>query len=225
VNTSTSTARRRRTEKTREAARLTSAVSMEHGTPREIVDFVRYVLGGRITTDPASSAYWNHHSVKADVFYDRQDNGLTKRWHGGVIVNAPGSDEEAGTETLVRPYWEMAVEQWQAGVNDGLVWIGYSVQQVGMLQGSPSHPLVFPTIFPCERFRFLCRPTRDEVGDDGQVRRVVIPGPPVPGDQPMHFNYLSLLPSRRFESDARAQVARFRERGASLGALTRSFAP
>jgi hypothetical protein len=198
---------KRRSEALRSASRLTSAVSMEHGTPPEGVEFARYVLGGRITTDPSSSAYWNHHSVKADVFYDVADNGLKMLWHGTVMVNAPGSDEESGTPTLVRPFWERGLEQWRAGVNDGLVWIGYSVQQLGMLQGSPGHPLQFPTVMPCERFKFLRKPRGG--------------GPPVPGDQPMHFNYISLLPSRRDPDEARAQIGRFLERGRHLGAVVR----
>ncbi len=192
---------------------------MEHGSPPEAVDFARYVLGGRITTDPCSSGFWNFHSVKADVFYDLNDDGLKMRWNGTVIVNAPGADEEAGTKSLVRAFWDRLVEHWRGGHIDGAVWVGYSVQQIGMLQGGPSHPLQFSTLFPCERFKFLCRPTREEMGPNGP-RRVVIPGPPVRGGAPMHYNYMTLLPSRRFESDARAQEGRWGERGWALGAMT-----
>lgn len=200
-------------------ARL-SAASMEHGTPAEAVEFVRHVLGG-IDCDPFSSAYWNHYSVKAATFYDRAADGLRQPWSGRVIVNAPGADDEADTKSLVRPAWDRLVEHWRAGAIDGGLWVGYSVQQVGMLQGSPAHPLMLPAVFPCERFKFLRRPTREEPLPGGKVRKVVIPGPPVLGEQPTHYNFLTLLPSRRDPDEARAQVGRFLERGRSLGAVVR----
>lgn len=199
-----------------------SAASMEHGSPPEVTDLVRHVFGGAIDTDPASSSYWNFWTTKATTYYDREANGLRHRWQGRTIVNPPGSDDEAGTDSLVRPFWERSIDQWRAGHVDGLVWVGFSVSQVGQLQGSPAHPLCFPTLFLCERLKFLRRPTR-RVIRGGKEHDVVIPGPPVPGKQPTMFNFLTLLPTRRDPAEARAQLQRFRDRGVSLGAITRPF--
>ncbi len=196
-----------------------SAASMEHGSPHEVTAFVRGVLGG-IDTDPASSAYWNAHTARAAVYYDRERDGRKHRWSGRTMVNAPGADDDAGTDSLVRPFWELSIAHWREAHVEGLVWVGFAVSQVGMLQGAPAHPLQFPTLFLCERLKFLRRPTRKETVR-GVEREIVVPGPPVPGKQPTHYNFLTLLPTRRDEAEAKAQVRRFRDLGASLGAIVR----
>jgi hypothetical protein len=183
---------------------------MEHGTPAEIVELARYV-GGSIGTDPFSSAYWNHYSVGAATFYDREHSGLllTNPWRGFVLLNPPGGDKQAGTRSLVRPAWERLVDEWRHGRIDGGVYVAYSLEQLCQLQGSPAHPLQFPTLVPCERLRFLNRPAAG--------------GPPTPGTQPTHGNAVILLPSRRDPFQAKAQLARFLERGGPLGAVVRPF--
>jgi hypothetical protein len=204
---------------------LISRSSMEHGTPAEVIDFVRSVFGGVIDTDPASSSYWNHWTTKATTYYDRQTDGRTQAWMGRTMVNAPGADDEAKTDSLVTPFWERSIEQWRCGNADGLVWVGFSTSQAGQLQGCPAHPLQFPTIFLCERLKFLKRPTvvvaRNAKGE--VTRERVVPGPPIPGKAPTHFNFLTLLPTRRSETEAREQLRRFRDRGSILGALVRPF--
>jgi len=196
-----------------------SAASMEHGTPPEVIAFTRGVLG-RIDCDPASSAYWNHHGAQAPTYYDREADGRKQRWTGRTMVNPPGADDDAGTPSLVREFWELSVDHWRAGHVDGLMWVGFSSSQVGMLQGSPAHPLMFPTLFLCERLKFLRRPTRKELVR-GKEREVVTAGPPQPAKSPTSFNFITLLPTRRAEADARAQVQRFRDLGVSLGCTVR----
>lgn len=187
--------------------------SMEHGTPADIVDLARNV-GGAIDTDPFSSAYWNTHSVKARVYFDKDHDGLRGIWSGFCLVNPPGgvTKTENGkraivTPSLVRPAWESLVGRWRAGAIDGALWVSFSLEQFCQLQDSPAHPLQFPTVVPASRLRFLKRPASG--------------GPPVPGMQPTHANGLTLLPSRRDPGLARAQLARFVEAGAKLGALVR----
>jgi len=191
--------------------------SQDHGTPVEVVELTRYALGS-IGTDPCSDAYWNHHSVKADLFWSKADDGLRRPWSGPVICNPPGGESEQDKTTgkrrvlvpsLVRPFWERLVEDWRRGAIDGAVWVSFSLEQLVLLQGSPAHPAQFPTIIPCERLCFLRRPA------DG--------GPPKPGNQPTHGNALSLLPSRRDPGLAKLQLRRFAERGAALGAVVRPF--
>ena len=185
-----------------------SAKSCEHGSPAAAVELARYALGG-LDLDPASNAYWNRHTVKAARFYDRAANGLAQPWAGRVWCNPPGADEEAGTDSLVRPYWERLVAHWREGLIDGAVWLGYSLEQLVLLQAAPAHPLMFVTVVPCERLRFLER----RPGDAPPVERL---GPDGKPSGPTHGNFITLLPSRRSDSEARAQVARFRERAAAL---------
>lgn len=187
-----------------------SAVTCEHGTPPVASDLARHVLGG-IDLDPFSSDYWNHYTVKAQRFCDRTRNGMVQPWQGKVFINAPGGDKATKLPSLVRPAWERLVEFWMNGEVDSACWLSYSLEQLVMLQGSPAHPLQFPTLVFCERLDYLRRPPGG--------------GSPQKGGAPTHGSAMTLLPSRRFASNAHAQVARFRDRGSSLGALTRSFAP
>jgi len=186
-----------------------SGATCEHGSPPIAVELARYTLG-EIDLDPCSSAYWQRYTTRAGSFFDRELNGLTQVWSGCVFVNAPGGDKERGERSQVRAFWERLVEHWIAGRIDGACWLSFSLEQLVQLQGSPAHPLQFPTVVFCERLDYLRRPA------DG--------GPPSKGGAPTHGSAMSLLPSRRFASDARAQTKRFRDRASSLGALTRSFA-
>lgn len=199
---------------------LHSAKTCEHGSPDAAVELARYTLGG-IDFDPASNAYWNEHVVRARLYCDRRSDGLKQPWSGRVFCNPPGADEAAGTENLVRPFWERMVAHWREGLIDGGVWLGYSLEQLATLQGGAAHPLMFLTLVPCERFRFLearrgappvlRRVTVERVVDG---RAVLVPTDKDAG--PTHGNFLTLLPTRRSESEARAQVARFKERAVAL---------
>lgn len=60
------------------------------GTPPSLLERVRKVLGA-IDLDPASNSVGQRH-VQATTWYDRETNGLTKRWSGRVWLNPPYSD-------------------------------------------------------------------------------------------------------------------------------------
>ena len=65
-----------------------STGNMEWYTPRYIIEAARAVMGG-IDIDPASTASVNHNIVKADYFFDIEENSLSKdiKWfreNGGV---------------------------------------------------------------------------------------------------------------------------------------------
>lgn len=188
------------------AGALHSAESDDWGTPVAVVEFARAVLGG-IDYDACSSDYWNHHTVKAERFYSADRSVLDGVVRGRALYNPPGGKVPGTQRSLPKAVWEHAVNSWRRGAVDGVVWVGYSLEQLVMLQGSPTHPLMFVTCVPCERLAFL---QRDPNG-----------GPPTPGKQPTHGNYISLLPSVRNKAEARAQMTRFRDLGASLGAVTR----
>ena len=54
---------------------LHSAATAEWGTPPEIVEMGRRVLGGPFHLDPATSSYWNHHLVRAARYFDAAADG------------------------------------------------------------------------------------------------------------------------------------------------------
>lgn len=184
-----------------------SQATCEHGTPREIVELTRYALG-RIDLDVCSSAYWNHYSVQASTFYDRQRNGLdpANPWGGAVLCNPPGADDDAGTPNLVRPFYDRLIAEWRGGRVEGAVFVGYSLEQLVALQESRWSPLLSLTLVPSARLEFLTeRPGR-------------IPGR---GTSPTHGNFVTLLHSTRFGSIAQRQIARFVERARPLGSIVR----
>ena len=61
--------------------------SGERFTPEWILDIARATMGG-IDLDPASSAEANQ-IVQATQFYDMDDDGLLKSWHGRIWLNPP----------------------------------------------------------------------------------------------------------------------------------------
>lgn len=56
-------------------------------TPQRYIDSAREVLG-EINLDPASNPIAQE-KIKADAYYTKADNGLSKEWHGKVWLNPP----------------------------------------------------------------------------------------------------------------------------------------
>lgn len=186
---------------------LLSSESEDYGTPAVYVELARYVFGGTIDCDPASSSYWNHHVVKARTFYDERVNGLKQPLFGSVFHNPPSNRE---LKLTVRPWWERLVDFYIRGEVDCAVWIGFQLGQLQTLQSAPQHPLQFFNLFPASRIDFL--------------RRMPANAAPQPAGSPTHANYITLLPTRRSPVATRAMVARFLDRAAALdvgGAVVR----
>lgn len=185
-----------------------SAKSCEHGSPRKAVELGRHVLGS-IDCDPMSSAYWNAYVVRAGRFYDRVSNGMRQPWEGNVWLNPAGADEEAETESLVRPGWERLVAQWRSGACHAAIFYGYSFEQLQQLQACAQHPTRFAVLIFAQRQRHMVRP------DDG--------GPPVEGASPTHGNFLALLPNVRRPSIRDAQYERLVQAGPQFGQVVRPW--
>lgn len=73
---------------------MTSIESYEYYTPEYIIDLVRAVMGC-IDLDPASCEFAQR-TVKANKYYTKEEDGLTRKWGGRVFVNPPYS-EKRGT--------------------------------------------------------------------------------------------------------------------------------
>lgn len=127
---------------------LTSNKSVEWGTPAQYVESARVVMGG-IDLDPASNEFYNQ-TVKADRFYTKDDDGLSRDWFGRVWLNPPYSD---------RPGVSLAAN-WARHLSRQ-VEIG-NVSQAVLLVGSKMGYAwfeglwrVYPTCFARERIRFI----------------------------------------------------------------------
>jgi len=102
---------------------LTSSKTEEWYTPREIVDRVRSVLGS-IALDPASHPIpqaW----IRAERYFTKDDDGLSKPWFGPVFLNPPYGRSNAGrwAAKLIGEYRAGRVEQAVLLVN---TMIGYT---------------------------------------------------------------------------------------------------
>lgn len=185
-----------------------SAVTADWGTPRAVVELARSALGA-IDLDPATSAYWSFHTVRPTIYFDEHSDGLKQPWRGRVLINPPGTiaGQRAAFErgSVPRKFWEKLISHYIAGDVDSAVWVGFSMEQLVLLQGSPMHPLQFVTLIPCERLSFLMRGAGN--------------GPPVEGSSPTHGNFLTLLPSRCDRDVAARQVRTFLEISQRLGGV------
>ncbi len=86
---------------------LTSSESNEWYTPAVYVDAARMVMGN-IDVDPASSDIANR-TVRADVYYTLETDGLKHDWPGRVWMNPPYGD--GGPKFVKR-----LLEQYEAGI-------------------------------------------------------------------------------------------------------------
>jgi DNA N-6-adenine-methyltransferase (Dam) len=89
-----------------------SSESVEWYTPARYLKAVREVLGG-IDLDPASNAQANA-VVGAKSIFTKDDDGLTKPWHGRVFMNPPYGTTRDG-ESLAGVFCNKAIEEYENG--------------------------------------------------------------------------------------------------------------
>ena len=79
-------------DKTRDTIATKWTGDQEGYTPAIYIDSVYSVMGS-INIDPASNKYANQ-TVKAELFFTKDDDGLKKSWNGKVFLNPPYSQPE-----------------------------------------------------------------------------------------------------------------------------------
>jgi hypothetical protein len=147
---------------------LHSKATPEWYTPVEYVEAARRVMGG-IFLDPASCALANL-TVKADRFYTKEDDGLTRTWSGRVFLNPPGG--------LVREFWRKLIAETRSGCGvPEAIWVGYSLQQLQTLQTADMFG-------PLEMADAICVPRR---------RIAFIDATGKPSKSPTHANYIAYI--------------------------------
>jgi len=130
---------------TQTANPLHSVKSAEWYTPEEYVEAARATLGG-IDLDPASCEYANR-TVNATQYFTKDDHTFDEPWCGRVFLNPP--------KGLVGDFWEKLVSEWLAKNTTAAVWVGYSLEQLQVLQKFEWSPLDFPICFTKKRIRFV----------------------------------------------------------------------
>lgn len=122
---------------------LHSAATPRWGTPADIVERARLVMGG-LDLDPCSSDSFNE-VIKAPNYYsidDRGENGLELPWFGKVFVNPPGG--------LVKQFWRKAMSE----PIEQMIWVGFSVEQLALLADEAVHPMDMSFCVLRKRLRF-----------------------------------------------------------------------
>ncbi len=168
-----------------------SVESYEWGTPTEILDAGREILGGEYDLDPCSSAYWNHHTVRAKRFIDVVEDGTRAQWNcapGMRIVCNPAS-------FIVDVLFRRCMKARQEGA--ATFWIGFSLEQVAYLQddGLFGPELVRCRMVPRSRIAWLQGVAEQpQLGLFGEPPALDVLPAPVPQKSPTHSNYIALLP-------------------------------
>lgn len=188
---------------------LFSSATPEHGTPPEIVEAARKVLGC-IDLDPASSAVFNE-AVKAEWFFTKEDDGLAQEWSGMVYLNPPGDK----TGELVKRFWTKLVTSCLAGQVQGAIYAGFSIDQLQTLQNSEyGGPLGnrFPICIPKQRPKWIRSLEASPQPD------MFLPDPeptPVVGNNPTKPSFFCYVPGQGNAAAARAFL--FRSKFAKFG--------
>ena len=99
--------REKHAEKRTEKNKTRMNKNNEWYTPKPIIARVRQVLG-TIDTDPASNSIAQAF-VGATTFHSKDDDGLTKSWHGKVFMNPPYENK------LIKLFINKLMEEYQAG--------------------------------------------------------------------------------------------------------------
>lgn len=114
-------------------------------TPPDIIESARKAMGG-IDCDPASSPLANE-TVNADVFFTKDDDGLSKEWRGNVWLNPPYA------QPLIVQFAEAVASKYGAG----------EFQQACILVNNATETQWFQRLlsvasgvcFPASRIRFV----------------------------------------------------------------------
>lgn len=85
-------------------------------TPVWLIERIRRVLG-YIALDPASSPEANAR-VKANWYFSRDDDALSKHWWGPIFLSPPGGR----LGITQRKWWHYLVEQWTAQPGHSSTW-------------------------------------------------------------------------------------------------------
>lgn len=183
-----------------------SSESVEHFTPKEIVEAARAVLG-EIDLDPASCSLANG-VVKASAFYgpgsEHGEDGLTLPWLGRVFLNPPGGRAQltgCGTSSNAALWWGRLAASWQAGEVEAAIFVGFTLEILRSAQAlDVPQPLDFPLCVPSSRIAF-------DTEQDGER---------VSSSSPTHGNVIVYLPPRGALTGVE-DVERFRDHFTPIG--------
>ena len=127
------------------------------GTPKSIIDRVYCTFGSSIDLDPASSELANE-TIKAKRILTEEDNGLEYEWfekeeRGSVFLNPPSG--KINGEGKTKLFWKKLVQNYEDGFLTQAIFLGFSLEQLSILQDCPYDPLDFSICIPRKRIKFV----------------------------------------------------------------------
>lgn len=148
------------------------------GTPEGIITRVNCTFESEIDLDPASSLEANT-TVKALRFFTEEQDGLVRDWTENgkqisVFLNPPSG--KIGGEGKTKLFWERLVEYYELGLLKQAIFLGFSVEQLAILQDCRYDPLDFSICIPRKRISFI------NLEDAAQLSR------------PTHSNFICYIP-------------------------------
>lgn len=114
-------------------------------TPPQYIAAAREVLG-EIDLDPASSIKANE-TVQAQAFFTKNDNGLTKEWHGRVWMNPPYA------QPLISEFSDKVVEEYDAARIDAAIVLVNNATETRWFQKMARSATAI--CFPAGRIKYL----------------------------------------------------------------------
>lgn len=164
-----------------------SSATPEHGTPPDIIEAARRVLGF-IDLDPSSSPVFNE-NVKAERYFSKTRNGLMEEWSGRLFVNPPSGDRGG----LVKAFWDKLMHHYAQREIQAAIWVGFSIDQLQTLQNTTfGGPLRFPICIPRQRIQFV--KSMEQPAQQGLFGEGPIDSTPVLGESPTKPNFICFVP-------------------------------
>jgi hypothetical protein len=122
-----------------------------YATPPKLVDEIRLLLT-EIDLDPATSADFNAHAVRATRYHTKEDNGLDREWHGRVYLNPPGGK----AKPRAAAWWKHLCGQYELGNVSEAVYLSFALDAFQWSQGKGQIPIQsFPTLTFAKRLKFF----------------------------------------------------------------------
>ncbi len=121
------------------------------GAANYITEACREVMGS-IDLDPCSEASFNK-AIKATTYYsllERNEDGLALPWFGNVLLNPPGEEKGKPRGNWVRKFWEKMLKE----PIKQCCYIGFSMEQLGILADASAHPSDFSICYLRTRIPF-----------------------------------------------------------------------
>ena len=118
---------------------LLMSESNEWYTPSQYVDAARYLMGD-IDLDPASCEQANE-TVRAEVFYTKDDDGFSKAWSGRVWMNPPYGKEDG--ESNQSRWTKRLIDSYENGEILSAVFIVNAATSASWFQRFWDYPICF----------------------------------------------------------------------------------